>query len=63
VIAKLFYAARITNNAGFTSLSNAKFAITSNPYEGKEVTTLSSLPYAENFVFEIEGEKLEYVYA
>jgi hypothetical protein len=63
VIAKLFYAARITNNAGFTSLSNAMLAITSNPFAGKEVTSLSSLPYAQNFVFEIEGEKLEYVYA
>ena len=62
-IAKLFYAARIANNAGFTTLNNNIFTLTSLPMSGKVPTNLSTQPYADNFVFEIEGEKFEYVYA
>jgi hypothetical protein len=62
-IAKLFYASRIANNAGFTTLNNNILTLTSLPLSGKVATSLSTQPYADNFVFEIEGEKFEYVYA
>jgi hypothetical protein len=62
-IAKLFYGARVVTNPGFTNLSNSMLAITSNPITGFVSTQLSLEPYSTNFVFEIEGEKIQYVFA
>lgn len=61
-IAKLFYGARVVTNPGFTNLSNSMLAITSNPSSGFISTQLSLEPYSVNFVFEIEGEKIQYVF-
>ncbi len=63
VIAKLFYGARVVTNAGFTNLSNSMLAITSNPLSGFTQTSLSLEPYSTHFVFEIEGEKIQYVFS
>jgi hypothetical protein len=62
-IARLFYAARVVTNAGFIGLSNSMLTLTSNPFAGFVETSLLLEPYATNFVFEIEGEKIAYVFA
>ena len=61
-IGRLFYGARVVTNPGFTGLSNSMFAITSNPLASFVPTSLSLEPYSTNFVFEIEGEKIAYVF-
>jgi len=65
-IAQLFYGARVVTNAGFDSLATSMTNLTAvnpflNPSE-KVATTLSQEPYAIDFVFEIEGEKIAYVF-
>jgi hypothetical protein len=61
-IARLFYGARVVTNPGFTGLSDSMLAITSNPLASFTPTSLSLEPYSTNFVFEIEGEKIAYVF-
>jgi hypothetical protein len=61
-IAKLFYASQVVQAPGFDffgQLVTAK-SLVLDPFFP---VVLSSTPYATNFVFEIEGEKINYVFA
>ena len=61
-IAKLFYASQVVQAPGFTffgQLVEAK-SFVMNPFF---IVTLANSSYQTNFVFEIEGEKLEYIFA
>ncbi|MEN9820049.1 MAG: hypothetical protein RL379_827 [Bacillota bacterium] len=64
-VGQLFYAARIVTNSGFDGLSALIVTVTTpNPFTNPSgiLTTLSQEPYELNFVFEIEGEKIEYAF-
>jgi hypothetical protein len=64
-VGQLFYAARIVTNTGFDGLSALIITITTpNPFTNPSgiLTTLSQEPYEVNFVFEIEGEKIDYAF-
>jgi hypothetical protein len=61
-IAKLFYASQVVQAPGFTffgQLVTARSIVLNALFP----VTLATSSYAANFVFEIEGEKLEYVFA
>jgi hypothetical protein len=61
-IAKLFYASQVTQSPGFEffgELVNFKSLLIDPFFE----VSLSTSPYATNFVFEIEGQKIAYVFA
>jgi hypothetical protein len=61
-IAKLFYASQVVQAQGFTffgQLVTARSIVLNDLFP----VTLATSSYAANFVFEIEGEKLEYVFA
>ncbi len=60
-IAKLFYGARVVSSSGFNVFNNLVEA-KSTQLDPSFVVTLSTTPYANLFVFEIEGEKIEYVF-
>ena len=61
-IAKLFYASQVVQAPGFTFFSQLVTA-RSLVLNAFFPVTLATSSYATNFVFEIEGEKLEYVFA
>jgi hypothetical protein len=64
-IGQLFYAARIVTNAGFDGLSSLIITVTTpNPITNPSgiQTILSQQPYENNFVFEIEAEKISYAF-
>jgi hypothetical protein len=62
-IAQLFYGARIVTNTGFAGLSTLMVYLT-NPFTnpGRIATILSQQPYKDDFVFEIEAEKIAYAF-
>jgi hypothetical protein len=62
LIAKLFYASRVVNASGFTFFNQLieNRALFIDPLFP---VSLSTTPYATQFVFEIEGEKIEYIFA
>jgi hypothetical protein len=63
-IGQLFYGARIVTNTGFDVLSALILTLTTpNPLNPDVVETiLSQQPYEDNFVFEIEAEKISYAF-
>jgi hypothetical protein len=61
-IARLFYAAQIVNTPAFGDFNNIVEA-RANFIDDTFPVTLSVTPYATNFVFELEGKKLGYVFA
>ena len=63
-IAQLFYGARVVTNSGFDNLANLiETSTTPNPGNPTVIqTTLSQEPYSNQFVFEIEGEKIGYAF-
>jgi hypothetical protein len=63
-IAKLFYASQVVQAPGFTFFSQLVTARSLlKPVFPVFPVNLATSSYATNFVFEIEGEKLEYVFA
>jgi hypothetical protein len=61
LIAKLFYAAEVTQHDDFDDFSTA---ITTYAWIDKmAVVVLNPDPYSANFVFEIEGDKINYTYS
>jgi hypothetical protein len=64
-IAQLFYGARIVTNTGFDGLSALIVTVTTpNPFTNPSgiLTILSQQPYEDDFVFEIEAEKISYAF-
>ena len=64
-IAQLFYGARIVTNTGFDGLSALIITVTTpNPITNPSgiLTILSQQPYEDDFVFEIEAEKITYAF-
>jgi hypothetical protein len=64
-IGQLFYGARIVTNTGFDGLSALIVTVTTpNPFTNPSgiQTILSQQPYEDNFVFEIEAEKISYAF-
>ena len=61
-IARLFYASQIVNNPAFADF-NTIIAVRANFKNNTFPVTLSVTPYATNFVFELEGKKIGYVFA
>ena len=61
LIAKLFYAAEIVQNANFVTFSAG---LTAYAWTNKAtIVNLDFDPYANDFVFEVEGDKIYFVYA
>jgi hypothetical protein len=61
-IARLFYAGQIVNTPAFVIFNNIVASEADDKNQGFPVT-LSVTPYAPNFVFELEGKKIGYVFA
>ena len=64
-VGQLFYAARVVTNSGYDGLSTLIISVTTpNPFTNPSgiLTVLSQEPYENNFVFEIEGEKIAYAF-